>query len=358
MWGWIGEKHRRAVIAGLQSGAAAGLAWWLARMLLDNSSPIYAPVAAVVVIGAGYERRVERVTAMLSGMALAVAVSEVGVRLVGSGAVQIGALTALSIVLARFVLDDLLAVTYAGLNAALLVALGGEGWVPDRLLEGAVGAGTAYALVYLVFPPRPSAHIRQAVSNQVSTAVGNLRDVADALRSADRERADRAQRRSDRVDRTVGDLVETFDFSQEVSSFSPWRWRERPATNQLRCRAREFQAVLRDATALVRVAGWHVQDLGRSDDHLAAAIEAVADGIATGGELVATSVEEDEKLEALATMIADARRHADADRRQDRHAHIAVRRAIIAVVDRLEEWIGGIGREETGQISDHAGMSS
>ncbi len=338
----IDDTKRRALVAAVQTGVAAGLSWWIAQLLLSSARPLYAPVAAVVVIGAGFERRVERGVAMISGMALAIVLSEVGVRMLGSGAVQIAALTALAIVVARVVLSDLTAVSYAGLNAAILVALGGEGWVPDRLLEAAVGAAVAYGLVYLVFPPRPSFHVRQAVDAQVAVAGSSMRRVAQALRAADPDRAYEADRGSDGVDRKVEELASTFDFSQQVSRLSPWRRKERPATTRLRERAGELQSVLRDATALVRVAGWQVQHQRTADEHLARAITLLAEAVEEVGHLVTIpGVEVDgqvrERFERIHELVTAAAVHAGAECTSAGDGHVATVEAVRTLIEHIRQ---------------------
>ena len=287
---------------------AAGLAYWLGQLLLGTESPIYAAVAAVVVIGAGHARRVGRVTSMLTGMALAIVVSEVGVSLIGTGPMQMALLTAIAIIATRILFDDLLAVAYAGLNAAVLVALGGEGWVPDRAAEAVIGAATAYGLIYLVFPPRPSSYIRAAIDDQVSTAHSNLADVADSLRSGSTGDADDADGRSEDVDRNVGSLIDTFDFSDEVSRFSPWRRGERSKVEKLRHRARDLQRVLRESTMAVRVASRYARQRP-PEENFAQAICSHASAISAMGDLVVGGTNQ-QQLETICTMADDAVAHA------------------------------------------------
>lgn len=336
----LSPQHRRALVAGAQAGAAAGLAWWVGRRLL-GPSPIYAPVAAVAVIGAGYERRVERVAALLSGMGLAVVIAEVGLRLMGQGPLQIGLLTAAAIVAGRFLLKDLLAVSYAGFNAAILVALGGDGWIPDRLLEALVGAATAYTLVYFVFPPRPVAHLRRAVERHVETASSLLREAAEALREGDGRVASEVEQHSGKVDRRAQDLLETFDFSEQVARFSPWRRSERPETAAMRERARRVQAVLRDATAAVRVAGWLVRNSDRPQGHLADSLAHMADAIDGVRQLAVGEQPECDIPELIGR--AGERARDGCDRSDPRHVALVV--AIEELAESVAAWTDRVTAE-------------
>lgn len=342
---WLSPRVRRAVVAGFEAGTAAGIAWWLGRVVLDVDRPLYAPVAAVVVIGAGYERRIHRGGAMLSGMALAVVVTEVAMHLIGHGTVQIGLLTAVTIVIARLLLDDLLAVSYAGLNAAILVAIGGQGWVPDRLIEALLGAGVAYGLLYLVFPPQPSQYIERVVVGQVESAVSALRRTSEALRGGGTDAAVAADETSGDVDRQQADVEDTFDFSREISRFSPWRRHERQRTEEFWRRARDLQSVLRDATALVRVARRHVEKNGDHHEDLSCAMGSAAEAL-EGLESVVCETEPSEvrsRVADVARLADEVRRHAgDIDDDVDA-AHIATIEELRALADGIDDWVATLG---------------
>lgn len=330
--------------AGLEAGIAAGLAYWLGQLLLGTASPIYAPVAAVVVIGAGHVRRISRVTSMLTGMALAIVVSEVGVRLIGTGPAQMALLTALAIIATRILFDDLLAVAYAGLNAAVLVALGGEGWVPDRAAEAVIGAATAYGLVYLVFPPRPSRYIRAAIDDQVSVAHSNLTVVAESLRSGSTGEAEEADGRSEAIDRNVGPLGDTFDFSDEISRFSPWRRAERSNVQRLRGRARDLQWVLRDSTTVVRVASRYARQRP-PERHFADAMNCHADAISAMGDLVVGGTNQ-RRLETICETTDEAVAHARRGCEDGDTMRVAVLEASRGLSETIHTWAETI-REES-----------
>ena len=271
------DKYRmiRTLTSAVQAGLAAGVAWAIARWLLPSDTPSYAPIAAVAVIGAGFDRRIDRGLEMLKGMALAAVLSQTIIIFFGTGPVLIGVAAALTVVVARLLFDGSLVVVYAALNSAILVALGGDGWFPDRIVEAVIGASAAYAIVYLLLPPRPSAHVNEALREQIRLATDNLALAADTLRAADSEQAVEVERRSEEIDRNVGALIDTFDFSREVSRLSPWRRGDRPVTEQMRERARQLQSILRDATTLVRLASKLAPTDQAQNRQLAASIDQI-----------------------------------------------------------------------------------
>ncbi len=334
----LGDRDWGALVGALEAGVAAGVAWWLASAVLGVDRPLYAPVAAVVITGAGFSRRISRVKAMLGGMAIAVVVSELGVRFFGSGPIQMALLTSAAILVARLLAEEQLAVLYAGLNAAMLVAVGGDGWVPDRALEAAVGAASAYVLVYLLFPPRPATWVRRAMREQVTTAQENLALAARALRRASAETARESERRSEQIDRKVDRLVETIDFSREVTRFSPWRRPHSAATEELIERAGHLQSILRDSTVAVRMASRHAVDREAPHPHLADALDAHARTLEAMLGLVAGAGGLDEVLAANRR----ARELALADCEADSALHFAIVEELVSVSDRVASWAGEV----------------
>ncbi len=323
-----------ALVGAVEAGVAAGVAWWVAGLILGVDRPLYAPVAAVVVVGAGYSRRITRVGAMLGGMAIAVAVSEIGVRLVGSGPLQISALTAAAILVARMVADEQLTVLYAGLNAAILVAIGGDGWVPDRVVEGLIGAGSAYVLVYLLLPPRPDAWVKRAMRDQVDTARDNLEWASRALRAASSDHGRRAERRSERIDRNVERLDDSIDFSREVSRLSPWRRRRIGETEELIERASGLQSILRDTTVVVRLASRYAVAHDEPDPHLAGALDAHAGALRS----MLAMITGDGDVDAVRTDNDRAREAALAGCDSGGRLHFALVEELVSVADRVAGW--------------------
>lgn len=248
------HRHLWAVVRALEAGIAAGLAWWIAGLVLATEPPLYAPAAAVAVIGYGFRRRGRRVTALLLGITIGIVTSQVGVGLFGTGTLQLTLFTAFAIVVAHLIADDYLAISYAAFNTVILTTLGSRTWVPDRLLEAVIGAATAYTIVYLVFPPRPVVAIATALQGQLELACAQLAAAAAALRFADGDAAAAAERKSQRIDARADAIAADFTFAAEVSRWSPWRWPRRRRAERLRQLGDTLQEVARDTTTVVRTA--------------------------------------------------------------------------------------------------------
>src|ERR687888_543495 len=72
-----------------QAAVAAGLAWYITHDLLDHPAPFFAPIAAAIALSATVGRRWRNAVQMMFGVALGIGVSEVIVRLIGTGALPL-----------------------------------------------------------------------------------------------------------------------------------------------------------------------------------------------------------------------------------------------------------------------------
>ena len=79
-----------------QCAVTAGLAWWLARQLLQHPAPFFAPVAAILVLNVTYGNRLRRGVEVAIGVALGVLVGDVFVHVFGTGVWQIMVVVALA----------------------------------------------------------------------------------------------------------------------------------------------------------------------------------------------------------------------------------------------------------------------
>nr|WP_284287132.1 FUSC family protein [Angustibacter aerolatus] len=73
-------RLRRLLPHVLQCAVAAGVAWVLARTVLDHPQPFFAPVAAIVGLGLGYGQRLRRVAEITVGVAVGVFLGDVSVQ--------------------------------------------------------------------------------------------------------------------------------------------------------------------------------------------------------------------------------------------------------------------------------------
>src|SRR3954454_15845162 len=101
----------------LETAGAALVAWYLAKLLLSERETGFAPIAAVICLGATMGQQRERALELTGGVVLGVLIADLLVRVLGSGPPQVGLMMVLA------------------MSAAVLVGGG-----PMLLIEGG-GAG-------------------------------------------------------------------------------------------------------------------------------------------------------------------------------------------------------------------------
>jgi Fusaric acid resistance protein-like len=88
--GGASVRHLRAVLWPItQTSVAAGLSWYIARQLLAEPQPIFAPITAVVCLSATNLSRARRAGQMIVGVALGIFLGDQVVAVLGRGAVAI-----------------------------------------------------------------------------------------------------------------------------------------------------------------------------------------------------------------------------------------------------------------------------
>lgn len=82
----------RAIV---QSAIAAGVAWAVARLVVDQPQPFFAPAAAVILLGLSRGQPRRRAVELSIGVAVGIGVAAAIVYLIGVGAIQVTVLVAL-----------------------------------------------------------------------------------------------------------------------------------------------------------------------------------------------------------------------------------------------------------------------
>lgn len=211
----------------MQTAAAAGLAYFLARVLLGHDTPFFAPIAAVVSIGVTLRQRGRRVFELVFGVAVGLAVADLLVLFIGTGAVQIGVVVLLATAAAVFFVGGVLVANQAAISALLVVVLQPPdiGFSPDRFFDAIVGGCVALAISYL-FPINPERLVERAAAPIFRELVAVLEEISAALSEGDRERAERALERARKLDDSEArTFAETISAGQETARLAPSRRR-------------------------------------------------------------------------------------------------------------------------------------
>ena len=120
----------------LQTAAA----WYLAVALLDRDQPLFAPIAAVIALGATVGQRGQRAVELVGGVVLGIAVADLIVAAIGTGPWQAGVMIVLAMGTAVALGGRELLVAEAAVSAILIATLpgAGAGFPPDRFVEAII----------------------------------------------------------------------------------------------------------------------------------------------------------------------------------------------------------------------------
>ena len=225
------------------------LAWLVAERVFGHSRPFFACVAAVVCLGVRAAQRLRRVAELAVGVTVGVAVGDLLVGQIGTGAWQVGLVVGIAFVVAVALDGGPLLVTQSGLQAVFVVALPrtpGSGlarW-EDALLGGAVAL-----LVAAVLPADPWPAVRRAAVRSLGELADAARACARALRAGDPTDAAEAlalvRATQGGLDAWAADLTT----GRDISALSPLR-RDRGGTHAAQTR---LQAGVDRATRNMRV---------------------------------------------------------------------------------------------------------
>src|SRR4051812_14208399 len=145
------------LLAILQTGAAATIAWYLAGLITSDRNPIFASIAAIIAIGASHGEHRQRALQLVGGVVLGLTVADLIIPLIGPGAPQIGIMIVLAMGTAVVLGGSEMVISEAGVSAILLVASNAQhGYSPNRILEAGIGGGGGPGRGRPRLPPPPA----------------------------------------------------------------------------------------------------------------------------------------------------------------------------------------------------------
>jgi hypothetical protein len=126
--GWMSSRGafvrlRENLLPVLQTAGAAALAWFLATTLLGHSNPVFAPIAAIVSLGATRGQRARRAIELMLGVALGITAGDLLTSVIGVGVWQLAVIVALAMAAAILLGAGLLLLSEAGVSATLVATL-------------------------------------------------------------------------------------------------------------------------------------------------------------------------------------------------------------------------------------------
>jgi uncharacterized membrane protein YgaE (UPF0421/DUF939 family) len=258
----------------LQTAIAAVAAWYLAQLLLPETKPVFASIAAVICIGATYGQRRERAVELIGGVVLGIGVADLLLLAIGTGPLQLGVLVVLAMGVAVVLGGGPILVTEAAVSAILLVLIepASGGLPPARLFEALIGGGVALGIAALAFPQDPLLLVGRSVQSIFGDLGVSLGRVAEALAEGDPARATAALASARELDERVREFEQALVIAHETARFSPGRRSARRELVRYSRSARHIDYAVRNTRVLARHVARFLRAGGRAPDELADSI--------------------------------------------------------------------------------------
>jgi uncharacterized membrane protein YgaE (UPF0421/DUF939 family) len=258
----------------LQTAIAAVAAWYLAKLLLTESRPVFAPIAAVICIGATYGERRQRALELIGGVVLGIGVADLLLHLIGTGMWQLGLLVVLAMGVAVVLGGGPILVTEAAVSAILLVLVEptGSGVLPGRIIEALIGGGVALAISALAFPQDPVLLVGRSVQTIFGELGAALDRVAEALEQRDPAQAEAALAAVRELDAGIRRFEHALGVAHETARWSPGRRSARPELVRYSRSARHIDYAVRNARVLARHVARYLRSGGEAPEELAVAV--------------------------------------------------------------------------------------
>jgi uncharacterized membrane protein YgaE (UPF0421/DUF939 family) len=273
------DRHVLSRIA--QAALAAGAAWEIALQIPNHGRPFFAPIAAVIGLGAQRGRRGRQALEMIVGVVCGILVGAGLVAVAGTGAWQLILATALTSVLATAGAAPPLIRVQAAASAILVVALHRPGTdVPfQRLVDALIGGGIAIVLARFLFPVDPLELVRDEARTLRERIADALGEVAAALEARDAGRARAALQMVDEIDDRA--LDDALALARDVVRKAPRRRALRRRLDALSAAWHELELTASDARAVATGTIRVLSEDTLSAEGLSAAVRAAADAVRT-----------------------------------------------------------------------------
>ncbi|MEU4397970.1 FUSC family protein [Micromonospora orduensis] len=275
--------HRVRMAGGLavQAGLAAGLAYFVSHRLLGNPQPVFAPISAVGTLAASVGQRFRRTVELIVGVGVGVAVGDLLIYLLGTGAWQLGLVVTVAILLTIFAGASVAIVIQAAATAVLIVTLSPstQNLEIPRFVDAFLGGGIALLVTAVLLPLNPLRVINRAARPALDLLAAQLDATADGLRNRDRTAVQRALDRLRNNKEELATLAEAIEGAKETATLSPARWHRRDELTHYAEAADPIDRAMRNSGTLIRRAVTLIEDDEPMPDPMADAVSHLAESV-------------------------------------------------------------------------------
>lgn len=263
------RRVRESFVPILTASVTAGVAYLVSGDLLGHAVPMFAPIAAWLVLGHSADRQLRRSVEFGVGMTLGVWFGELFLRLFGTGAWQVAVVLALSALIAKFLDRGILMTTQAGVQSVVIVTMPASAVAVDGALgrwsDALVGALLAI-LVTAVLPVnitrRPRALARSAL-DQLSAVLTTL---ARGLRTGDPQLAADALAQGRGSQQALDSWASAMRSARDMVRVNPGLRGDRGTIHELSRAATLADRAMRNARVVSRRAVVAIEEDGAAPD--------------------------------------------------------------------------------------------
>ncbi|MBE3002249.1 FUSC family protein [Nocardiopsis sp. HNM0947] len=207
----------------LQCAFAATAAWVIAGGLIDDHSPFFAPIAAVIALNTVGGERGTNAVRMLLGVIIGIVVGELSIALTGGGYANMVVAVGVAMAIAVAVGAPRLVIAQAASGAILTLAVADGQVGLTRLTDALIGAGVALVMSQLLFPARPAARLRRIETEALHEIVRLLNATGRALKEDEDPSLSTVDRLS-ALSRPMADLSRAQENSHRSVRWTTARW--------------------------------------------------------------------------------------------------------------------------------------
>jgi hypothetical protein len=217
----------------LQGTLAATAAWVIARHVVGNHEPFFAPIAAVVALNASLGERGRNALRLLLGVIVGIICGEVALEVLGGSYVSLALAVLAATTVARVLSGVRIVIAQAAAGAILTVAIANGEAGTQRLVDALIGVGVALVFTQVLFSPEPLALLRRAESVALTDMADALRLAARALEHDDDDAAEGATNHLRTLRDDLSELGRTRAASSRVARRSAiWRSQIAPVVRE------------------------------------------------------------------------------------------------------------------------------